>query len=92
MLIINYYYEKEKRTGESGKVSRFGERTEENLEYICNSCFHCGWSIRTVVCNLEKSIKLNIDKKEIPKVKFAASLRLARIILRKVLDLPGRLF
>ena len=41
------------------------------------------------VCNLEvELIKLNIDKKEIPKVQFAALLGSARI-LKKVLDLPG---
>ena len=41
------------------------------------------------VCNLEEElIKLNIDKKEIPKVQFAALLGSARI-LKKVLDLPG---
>ena len=35
------------RTGKSGKVSRFGKRIEESLEYICDSCSHCGWSIRS---------------------------------------------
>ena len=41
------------------------------------------------VCNLEvELIKLNIDKKEIPKVQFAALLGSAGI-LRKVLGLPG---
>ena len=39
------------------------------------------------VCNLEELIKLNIDKKEIPKVQFAALLESARR-LKKVLDLP----
>ena len=29
------------------KLSRFDERTEKNLEYICDSCSHCGWSIRS---------------------------------------------
>ena len=41
------------------------------------------------VQNLEEElIKLNVDKREIPKVQFAALLGSARI-LRKVLDLPG---
>ena len=40
------------------------------------------------VCNLEEElIKLNINKKNIPKVQFPALLGSARI-LRKVLDLP----
>ena len=44
------------------------------------------------VCILkEEPIKQNIDKKEIPKVHFAALLGSARI-LKKVLDLPGKLF
>ena len=44
------------------------------------------------VQNLEEElIKLNVDKREIPKVQFAALLGSARI-LRKVLDLPGQLF
>ena len=30
-------------------VSRLGKKTEKNLEYICDSYSHCGWSIRSSV-------------------------------------------
>ena len=38
---------KDNKKGKSGKVSRFGDRTEKNLEYICDSCSLCGWNARS---------------------------------------------
>ena len=69
------------------KMSRFGERTEENLEYICESCSHRGWSIRSSMLFREGADQANNRQKQIVKIQFAALLGSARI-LRKVLDLP----